>query len=149
MAMDKMTNRLSIIAALFAVTITFAVPLPAMADTDLEDAKEEMHEGDYESAAKHFEKALEESPDNPEALVGLADAQLGMGASDQAYATAKRAILRHPDYAPAYLILGRVHERRGELDRARHFYRQFVQHSKGSMPTDPGLLIKLRKLGVY
>jgi Tfp pilus assembly protein PilF len=138
-------QRLAIIA--FSILLIACIPMVLAAENSLGKAKNQMAHGDYKDARKHFEQVLSGQPDNPEALVGLADALLGMGHADQAYAKAKQASLRHPNYGPAYLVLARVHEGRGETEQAKHFYSQYVKHSKGEV--SPGLLLKLRKMGVY
>ncbi len=66
-------------------------------------------QGDMEGAAREFEKAVKENPDDLSARHNLGLALLELGRYDEATDQFQRAVTRHPRYYEAWLGLGRAH----------------------------------------
>ena len=64
------------------------------------------------------ERALSMHPDQPEALVAVAERALAAGALEEAEVAATRVLYRHPFEGRALRVLGAVAELRGDRDRA-------------------------------
>jgi tetratricopeptide (TPR) repeat protein len=62
----------------------------------------------FPEAAEHYRAALDQMPDDPAALLGLANCQRSLGRTAEARATAERLLQDHPDEAGAWLLLGQV-----------------------------------------
>ncbi len=63
----------------------------------------------------------------------------GLGDSNGAFAQLKTALSLNPDYGPAWLNLGNLHEDRGEATEAEHAYRRALE-------IEPGLPLALARL---
>ncbi len=74
---------------------------------------------DYDGAIAEYRELLRLVPKSPLAHYGLAYALAKRdGASEEAASLARSALALAPDYADAYVLLGRQHERRNESDAA-------------------------------
>jgi len=65
--------------------------------------------GRYEAALAFFERAVRESPQNPDALYWLARAQLKMGLLNPALENAKGLVARNPRYTGGYMVLAEAY----------------------------------------
>lgn len=78
--------------------------------------------GEYRSALDAFALASEAAPAEPSVLLGLGLAYHLVGRSELAIGTLERAIHVDGSMGDAYLVLGDLYARRGELERAIHHY---------------------------
>jgi len=104
---------------LVAAASLVAVPSGAYAQ---EDARSALRSGDYEGAVRAYRAAVRAAPGSAEARRGLIEALAVQGRYDAAIEVAGDA----PDPGAVADALGRVLERKGELDRAEAAYRQAV-----------------------
>jgi Flp pilus assembly protein TadD len=74
--------------------------------------------GQNEEAIAEFSKALELSPDWPDALHAMATAQSKLGRHDEAIATIQRVIDKTPDDAFAFTSLSIFLQRQGKIPEA-------------------------------
>lgn len=119
------------LAALFAVTLALAAlgPLPlAMARGYADD---------------------QSIQNDPYALMNTAQSQIHRGRLDDAQTTLSRLQTQYPQFAPGYRAQGELYENQGRQNEAMDAYRQYVNHSQGQVPPDPGVLLKLRQRGLY
>ena len=65
--------------------------------------------GRYEAALAFFERAVRESPQNPDALYWLARAQLKMGLLNPALENAKGLVAKNPRYTGGYMVLAEAY----------------------------------------
>lgn len=77
------------------------------------------HEGDHRAALDELRLALASDDGNPYLMTGLAEQYARAAELDRAEAQLKRVIERHPDYAPAQLLMGRVLFEAQKATRAR------------------------------
>jgi len=66
-----------------------------------------------------FRRVLDSDPDNTDARHNLALCYLRAGQDDLALIELERVRAAMPEFADAYYHLARIHQRRGDLDRAR------------------------------
>ncbi|MFN0024678.1 MAG: sulfotransferase [Parvularculaceae bacterium] len=85
---------------------------------------EAQRRGDIESAARHYAAALEEDPDNVDAmrLLGVVLALLGRG--EEALRRARQAVLLAPDYLSAWSNLGAALTELDRIDEAVDAFRR-------------------------
>ncbi|MFD2366927.1 tetratricopeptide repeat protein [Pseudoduganella sp. GCM10020061] len=81
---------------------------------------------------------------NNRAAEALAEKRL-----DDAYWWARKAVIEHPEYAPAINTLGVVYQQRGHDELAERTYRFALQHSPDSDVTMYNLIPLLAKLGKH
>ena len=74
--------------------------------------------GDLEEARVFARRALELTPDHPQALHNLGIVQYERGELDEAEALFERAIDLQPKFAEAYCNLGNTLRARGKLEKA-------------------------------
>jgi tetratricopeptide (TPR) repeat protein len=77
------------------------------------------HEGDHRVALDELRLALASDDSNPFLMTELAEQYARAAELDRAEAQLKRVIERHPDYAPAQLLMGRVLFEGQKATRAR------------------------------
>lgn len=104
---------------------------------------------DFKDVEKEAQHAINNGNDNPEIYHFLARAQARRGNADGATKTLTTLIAKHPNYSPCYLTYARIFEGQGKTEEAKDFYRMYVDKSKGKIPRDPGLRLKLREMGLY
>jgi transitional endoplasmic reticulum ATPase len=75
-----------------------------------------LDEWSLDEARSIFDRVLTLDPQRPEAKVGVARVLHLTGKSDEAFVRAEAAIQQHPNFAPAHLLLARLHA--GENNRA-------------------------------
>lgn len=76
----------------------------------------------YDKALPLLRRVVAEQPGYPEASLLLATAQEGAGRTDDAIATLEQLIGQSPRVVRAYMVLGELHEKRGDWDRAADAY---------------------------
>lgn len=77
-----------------------------------------------EQTLQWCEKATSLRPEEPKYAYSLAYFQVQQGKNLAAVETLKKLIQVHSNYVPAYLLLGKIHEERGDLTNAILIYRQ-------------------------
>ncbi len=75
-------------------------------------------QGNFQDAAKAYEKALKKAPDILAALNLLADAQLNLGKNARALETARKALAIKPDMVSTWVVQGSAQRRMGDLETA-------------------------------
>ncbi|MDJ0788401.1 MAG: tetratricopeptide repeat protein [Myxococcota bacterium] len=86
----------------------------------LELGRRALLDGQTERAERNFERAVELT-ESPQALIGLAEAQLRRRAPARSLATLERAIELLPDHAGALHRAGLLSRRLGDLDKAERY----------------------------
>src|SRR5882672_10265260 len=82
--------------------------------------------GNYQEAAREFERAAETEPTNDDAFRGLADAYDHLGKSQEAEKTYRRAIELRPHYWAGYNWLGVFYYRQARYREAAEMFNQVV-----------------------
>ena len=134
-----------------SLSLFAAMTTPAFSEglNDLLNHGAEAYErGNYADAARQYRKVLSQDSQHPVARMGLAKALLAEGKTEEAKAQLLQLTQEHPDFGAAYYLLGTVYEKEGNPTQAREAYQRYVQHSKGSIPPDPAIRLKLRQYGV-
>jgi hypothetical protein len=85
------------------------------------------HEGDLQNAKRYFEKTLNGSPDNFDALYYLALVNYQLENYDEAISNIKKAINRNPANAEANNLFGNVLMVKGELEEAISSYQKALE----------------------
>jgi tetratricopeptide (TPR) repeat protein len=80
--------------------------------------------GQYQRAIEYFQSNAELAQDDPEAIVALVRAQLGLGQLDEAEAALNPAIVAFPQDGRFPYYMGRIAEERAEFDEARAYLTQ-------------------------
>ncbi len=75
-------------------------------------------EAKYEEAIAAYEEAIGHKPDWPEAMLGLAMAQMQANKLDAAIATGNRVVELDPNDPSAYTSLSMFWQRKGDIDEA-------------------------------
>jgi tetratricopeptide (TPR) repeat protein len=83
--------------------------------------------GQYQRALEYFQSNAELSQDDPEAIVGLVRAYLGLEMFAEAISSLEGAATRFPLDGRFPYFLGRVAEEQAEFDRAIEYYTQATQ----------------------
>ncbi len=83
--------------------------------------------GNRQGALRDFRAALAIDPDNPEALVGLSQAQIALNLLSDAGATADRLLQLAPDMAQAHRIRGEVLRRQRMLAQAQKYFEESIR----------------------
>jgi SpoVK/Ycf46/Vps4 family AAA+-type ATPase len=81
-----------------------------------------LDEWSLDEARSIFERVLSIDPARPEARVGIARILHLSGKTSEAVVRTEALIVQYPDYAPAHLLLARLHAGEGNLDAARTSY---------------------------
>ena len=84
-------------------------------------------EGKLDEAKGHFEKALNVDSNSNTARVGLACVLIAQGDLVGAETELKKAMLLNPRPGKAMYHLGRVYEKKGEIQKAMHTYRDAIE----------------------
>jgi len=103
---------------------------------------------DFKQAEPYLLRASSADPRNPQILLAVANSQMKNGETEQALANAQKvhAVPDHKKFAVAHLIAAQVLTDRGENQRAREEYRQFLSEDPGS-PLAARVKDALAKLG--
>lgn len=129
-----------------------AIPA-AMAQEDVQSLMNQagaaVQRGDFGTAEKQYRKVLRETPNDPNAQMGLATALLANHRRSEARIILEALLSRNPGFQPAYYLLGVIHETEGDLAGAKAAYQSYVSTSPSSVSTDPQVRIKLRQMGVF
>ena len=86
---------------------------------------------------------------NPQALYGQAKARIKQGKYAEAQAVLNQLKQENPDFAATWFAQGQLYESQGNSAAALEAYKNFVRASRGNIPPDPEVMLKLRKLGLY
>lgn len=81
-----------------------------------------LDEWSLEEARSVFERILRLAPARPEAPLGIARILHLSGKTSEAFVRVEAVITQHPDFAPAHLLLARLHAGEGNLAAARSSY---------------------------
>lgn len=92
----------------------------------LAGGRRSLDRGNSTQAINRFEQALQESPDNAEAIVGLGWAYLAQGSIDRAITHFERAIDTDPSMGEALIGVGRAERNRGQTQAALTAYEQYL-----------------------
>jgi len=90
--------------------------------------------GNREGALRDFRAALAIDPDNPEALVGLSQAQIALGLFGEAGGTADRLLELAPNMAQAHRIRGEVFRRQRKLGAAERYFQESIRLNSDEAP---------------
>ena len=90
-------------------------------------ARKMLAQEDYSGAVEALQAALKQAPDDPALLVDLAEARYHQNELDEAEKHLEEARSHDPENGRAALILGLVHERRGDRTAAIAAYRSYAQ----------------------
>ncbi|MDD5308781.1 MAG: tetratricopeptide repeat protein [Deltaproteobacteria bacterium] len=101
------------------------------ADAMLAQAGKLQENGKVGEAMALFEKVLERSPSNIDALSGLAYCHLDKGSYGQAVTYFRRALGINPSYGPAVLGLAETFKAQGQKEQALKYYRQYLAQNPG------------------
>lgn len=96
-----------------------------------------LDEWSLDEARSVFERVLTLDPTRPEARVGIARILHLSGKTSEAVVRTEALIVQNPQYAPAHLLLARLHAGEGNLDAARASYQRAL--SIDPMGKDPAL----------
>lgn len=83
--------------------------------------------GKLEDAKTHFEQALNEKPDFPDALIGLAKYSFSQRDIESAMRLADQAIASHPENTNAWFFKGDLLRAQGKVDSASEAYDQVIK----------------------
>ncbi len=95
-----------------------AVLLDKESERDVMAGKIALARGEIDEAGSAFEKVLSGSPDNMEALLGLASVELSRGNPETAAGLVSRALAVDPENPQALLFSGSLKAREGKLDES-------------------------------
>jgi len=84
--------------------------------------------GRLEAAADHYDKALSEVPGLAEAAVGKAQLAIAHGDLKESRARLEKLLTDHPDYGPAWRLLGDLERSQGNLPEAEAAYGKAIEH---------------------
>lgn len=105
-------------------------------------------QGRYNDAAREYRRVIRTNPMDQYAYLGLSQALKAQGNLSDAQETLQTLIGLYPTFAPAYYNLGGILEAKGDMAGARLAYQQFIHYSNGKIPSDPEVMIKLRRMGL-
>ncbi len=103
--------------------------------------------GDYETAFRHFQQAVDLAPDDPVCLGNLAIAAAALGKRRQAEEAVAWALRQAPTQPEAWLLLGSALDRLGEPDRALDAFRKARQLGAEGPAADIGAALVLARTG--
>src|SRR6185312_11910379 len=83
-----------------------------------------LDEWSLDEARSVFERVLTLDPAKPEARVGIARILHLSGKTSEAVVRTEALIVQYPQFAPAHLLLARLHAGEGNLDAARTSYQR-------------------------
>jgi tetratricopeptide (TPR) repeat protein len=105
-------------------------------------ARLQHHEGDHRGALDELRLALASDDGNPYLLTQMAEQYARLSELERAEAQLKRVIDRHPEYAPAQLLMGRVLYEAQKTTRARAHLSRAIK----LRPADPDAYLVLTQL---
>jgi tetratricopeptide (TPR) repeat protein len=82
--------------------------------------------GDLQNSEAELRKSTELDGHNADAWLKLGQVQAARGAVDDAIASSKQGLQQNPKQVALYVLIGRLYERKGELEPARQSYQQAV-----------------------
>jgi chemotaxis protein methyltransferase CheR len=101
-----------------------SVPPDAAPGSDIDAAVRAADEGDLELAVEITGRMLDDDPLDANAYLVRGQAELGLGHTDAAVSSLRRALYVDPSFGLAAFVLARAHERRGDLTAAARAYDQ-------------------------
>ena len=104
---------------------------------------------DWAAARASYARALELAPGNVAALVGSATIEACAGDANMALVMARAAVELDPLSSPAYLLLGRLHRRFGQLEEALREYRRALELAPDRIVIRLMMAITLAELGRF
>jgi tetratricopeptide (TPR) repeat protein len=93
----------------------------------------------FAAATQRAQQTMAKAPNAPEPGLSLARIQLAQGNSNQAVATINQTIDAHPDFVPAYIMLGNLYSTNNQPKAAQDVARKLLARSPGQ----PGGLMLL------
>ena len=90
----------------------------------------------YAEAAKSFRVAVEKEPDYVEAWNNLGNVQGELGLASEAQGSYQRALAVAPDYADAHFNLAETLQTSGDLEGAKHHWREYLARDPQSRWAD-------------
>jgi tetratricopeptide (TPR) repeat protein len=103
--------------------------------------------GRPEAALVQYQRALDQEPDNPVALVKMARTLLSMGREKEAEAALVLATGENPNYAPAFLLLGSRQLESGAYAAARFSFEEAIALNPFNPEARTGRAQALQALG--
>lgn len=103
--------------------------------------------GDYETAFRHFQQAVDLAPDDPIYLGNLAIAAAALGRRREAHEAVAWALRQSPTRPEAWLLLGSALDRLGEADRALVAFRKARELGAEGPAADIGEALVLARTG--
>ena len=94
-------------------------------------AKRLQKRGKLQEAKSLYDKVLESSPGNLDALAGIGYYHLDKGASGQAIASFRRCLNVSSNYGPALIGLAETYKAMGQKNQALNFYQQYLSANPG------------------
>ncbi len=143
---------LSCAAALFSPTFANANRFPASAPddaSDLRSAKESFDAGDYASARKTLQAALEKSPDDPEIHFWLGRCSYELFDFNFAIASFDRAIQLQPKSSLYHQWLGRTNSEKADREHSLSLARKTKKEFQSAVQFDPSNISARRDLAEY
>ena len=136
------------LSALLASTAPLAAQAPPIGHSDgLARGETLLTAGQFRTALSEFETLRRSSPTNPAALLGLGNAQEGLGRTRAAERSYQEYIAMRPMDAIGYANLGHVLAAMGRKDDALQAYRDAQRLDPASVVAMRGAGITLRSLG--
>ena len=86
----------------------------------------------YELALMYYRRAIEKRPKFAMGYRGLGEVHLAMGEPELAFENFEKALEQDPDDLPSLYELARLYDQKGEVDKAREYYRRVVQADRFS-----------------
>jgi len=114
----------------------------------LNQARDAIHNGDFEAAQALLEESLEQDTKNRQAYRGLAQLQSKLGLSQEAMQTYRDWIEAMPGDALPHYMLATAYEQVGLDAEAYQELLQFSQISAGDLPSYPMTASLMRRLGM-
>ncbi|MGB7063275.1 MAG: tetratricopeptide repeat protein [Candidatus Zixiibacteriota bacterium] len=103
--------------------------------------------GFYREAVENFSQAAEiRSLDRTLFVNALGEAYFRIGELDLAVEKLQAVLEMNPNYAQSHHLLGRIHQKKGELEKARHHFQRFVEIWKEADEHLPQLKVAKKQL---
>src|SRR5258708_4630110 len=139
-------------AAPFSPAFAGANRVPASAPddaADLRSAKESFDAGDYVSARKTLQAALEKSPDDPEVHFWLGRCSYELFDFNSAVASFERAVQLQPKSSLYHQWLGRAYSEKADREHSLSFARKTKKEFQSAVHLDPANISAHRDLAEY
>lgn len=98
----------------------------------LQEARQTLRSGNVAGAMRLWEQVRQREPDNPEALVQLAQAHLVQRRPEQARELLVRAVAAHPRLSVAHAYMARVQRQEGDAEGALRSLDLAIRHEPGA-----------------